>query len=114
MKSITIYDVFELNRVLHNILKQQTSYPIRIAFTIHTLVKWLDDTESFIMDRIHMLFGNINNMTEDPSYSMFLSAQIPFIETDLSVEDLLNTEGDVIVDIEDVEILKKMLHKSED
>ena len=56
-KIITIYDVFELNRVLHSLLEQQSSYKIQTAFKIHSLIKWLDETEGFIFERMSMIFG---------------------------------------------------------
>ena len=54
--NVSIFEVFELNRVLHKLLEQQSSYNIQIAFKIHTLIKWLDETEKFIFEQYSSLF----------------------------------------------------------
>lgn len=113
--NITIYEVFELNRVLHSLIKQQKSYDIKIAFKIHELVKWLDDTERFLIERMHLIFGddiNINDNNE--AYQAFLISQLPLTETDLKLIDLLNSEEIVKIDVGDVGILEKFLSKTED
>lgn len=106
---ITIYEVFELNRVLHSLLEQQSSYNIKTAFKIHTLLKWLDDTEKFIFERMNALSIDL----EDETQKAFLLTQIPFVETTLKCSDLLDTIGEVKLDVNDVEILEKMLDKTE-
>lgn len=111
--NITIYDVFELNRVLHILLKQQSSYSIQTSFKIYSLIKWLDDTEKFVFDRMKLVFGKNGANADNPLYMAFLSSQIPFTETTLSVNDLLTTEEDVKLEVKDVEVLNKMLNKTE-
>ena len=110
---ISIFDVFELNRVLHNLIHQQSSYNIQTAFKIHSLIKWLDDTETFIFERMSMMFGTNSIDMENPIHTAFLSSQIPFVETSLTTNDLLNTGGCVKMDVNDVGILEKMLDKTE-
>jgi hypothetical protein len=112
--NITIYEVFELNRILHSLLEQQSSYNIQTAFKIHSLVKWLDETEKFLFNRMNMLFNEDETDVKNPLYVAFLNSQIPFVKTDLKVNDLLNTDGNVNLDIKDVEVLNKMLCKTED
>lgn len=112
--NITIYEVFELNRILHSLLEQQSSYNIQIAFKIHSLVKWLNETEEFLFNRMNMLFNEGETDVKNPLYTAFLKSQIPFVKTDLKVNDLLNTDGNVNLDIKDVEVLNKMLCETED
>lgn len=112
--NITIYDVFELNRVLHSIIEQQSHYAIGIAFKIHSLIKWLDDTETFVFERLNTIFGVNLFDANNPSHMAILNSQIPFIETSLTIDDLLDTNGVVDVDIKDISILEKLLHKTED
>lgn len=112
--NITIYEVFELNRILHSLLNQQSSYKIQTAFKIHSLIKWLDDTETFLFERMKMLFKEDETNVDNPLYVAFLHSQIPFIKIDLKVDDLLSTNGDVKLDVNDVEVLNKMLYKTED
>jgi hypothetical protein len=112
--NITIYEVFELNRILHSLLEQQSSYNIQTAFKIHSLVKWLDETEEFLFNRMNMLFNEDETDVKNPLYVAFLNSQIPFVKTDLKVNDLLNTDGNVNLDIKDVEVLNKMLCETED
>lgn len=112
--NITIYEVFELNRILHSLLSQQSSYNIQTAFKIHSLVKWLDETEEFLFDRMNMLFNEDETEVKNPLYVAFLNSQIPFVKTDLKVNDLLNTDGNVNLNIKDVEVLNKMLCETED
>lgn len=112
--NITIYEVFELNRILHSLLEQQSSYNIQTAFKIHSLVKWLDETEEFLFNRMNMLFNEDETEVKNPLYVAFLNSQIPFVKTDLKVNDLLNTDGNVNLDIKDVEVLNKMLCETED
>lgn len=112
--NITIYEVFELNRILHSLLEQQSSYNIQIAFKIHSLVKWLNETEEFLFNRMNMLFNEGETDVKNPFYTAFLNSQIPFVKTDLKVNDLLNTDGNVNLDIKDVEVLNKMLCETED
>lgn len=107
---ITIYEVFELNRILHSILEQQSSYNIKTAFKIHTLIKWLDDTEKFIFERMNAMSIDLKDETQ----KAFLLTQIPFIDTKLKCSDLLDTTGVVKLDVNDVEMLEKMLDKTED
>lgn len=110
---IYIYEVFELNRVLHLLLNQQKSYSIQTAFKLHSLIKWLDGTEEFIFDRLHMIFGEEYIDTQNPIYQAVLSSKIPFINCTLTTEELLDTNGEVKLNIEDVSILKKMIDKTE-
>lgn len=112
--NITIYEVFELNRILHSLLEQQSSYNIQTAFKIHSLVKWLDETEEFLFNRMNMLFNEDETEVKNPLYVAFLNSQLPFVKTDLKVNDLLNTDGNVNLDIKDVEVLNKMLCETED
>lgn len=112
--TITIYEVFELNRILHSLLEQQSSYNIQTAFKIHSLVKWLDETEEFLFNRMNMLFNEDETEVKNPLYVAFLNSQIPFVKTDLKVNDLLNTDGNVNLNIKDVEVLNKMLCETED
>lgn len=111
--NITIYEVFELNRILHTLIKQQASYNIQIAFKLHSLIKWLNETEKFIFERMNIVFEEDTMNTENPLYVAFLSSQIPMVETKLTVNDLLNTDGDVKLEIKDVEVLNKILGKTE-
>lgn len=111
--NISIFEVFELNRVLHKLLEQQSSYNIQIAFKIHTLIKWLDETETFIFERLKAVFGEVEIDMNNPLYAAFLSSQIPFVDTSLTVADLLETNDDVVVDVKDVDILEKMLYKTD-
>lgn len=111
--NITLYEVFELNRVMHCLLEQQSYYNIQTSFKIYSLIKWLDETESFVFDRINLLFGGDGIDIENPMHKALLNSQIPFIETSLSLEDLLNTTGNVKLEVNDVVILEKMLGKTE-
>lgn len=111
--NITIYDVFELNRILHSLLSQQSSYKIQTAFKLHSLIKWLDETEGFIIERMKMMFDEKSMNTDNPLYMAFLSSQLPFTQTDLTVDDLLTTECNVKLEVKDVEALNKMLSKAE-
>lgn len=111
---ITIYDVFVLNKVLHKLLEQQCSYNIQTAFKIYELIKWLDDTETFILERMHLIFGTTSINISNEIQSAFLSSKIPFIKTNLSMDDLLITDGDVKLEINDIEILAKILKKTEE
>jgi hypothetical protein len=111
--NVSIFEVFELNRVLHKLLEQQSSYNIQIAFKIHTLIKWLDETEKFIFERLKVVFGEVDIDMNNPLYSAFLSSQIPFVDTSLTVANLLETNDDVKLDIKDVAILEKMLYKTD-
>lgn len=111
--NITIYDVFELSRIMHSLLTQQSSYKIQTAFKLHSLIKWLDETEEFILKRMKMMFNEDSMNTNNPLYVAFLSSQLPFVQTDLNADDLLTTEGDVKLDVKDVEVLNKMLSKAE-
>ncbi len=111
--NISIFEVFELNRVLHKLIEQQSSYNIQIAFKIYSLIKWLDETEKFIFERLKVVFGDVDIDTDNPLYSAFLSSQISFVDTSLTVDDLLETNSDVKVDIKDVVILEKMLCKTD-
>jgi hypothetical protein len=111
--NITIYDVFELNRILHSLLAQQSSYKIQTAFKLHSLIKWLDETEEFVLERMKMMFDEESMNADNPLYVAFLSSQLPFVQTKLNVDDLLTTEGDVKLDVKDVEVLNKMLNKAE-
>lgn len=113
-KIITIYDVFELNRVLHFLLEQQSSYKIQTAFKIHSLIKWLDETEGFIFERMSMIFGTTQIDFENDALQSFLLSQIPFVKTSLKCCELLDTIGDVKLNVNDVNILEKMLDKTED
>ena len=112
-ETISIYEVFELNRVLHLLLEQQSSYNIQTAFKIHSLVKWLDETEGFVFSRISALFGSESIDIENPLHQAFLSSMIPFVETTLTTSDLLDTTNDVKIKVEDVDILEKILGKTE-
>lgn len=112
--TITIYDVFELNRVLHNILSQQSSYKIQTAFKIHSLIKWLDETEGFIFDRINTISDSTTIDINNPIHTAILSSQIPFVETTLTVNELLETNGEVKIEVNDAIILEKMLGKTGD
>ena len=114
MMNITIYEVFELNRILHSLLEQQTSYKIQIAFKIHSLIKWLDETETFLFERMKMLFKDDETNIDNPLYVAFLNSQIPFTKTDLKIDELLNTDGNVKLAVNDVGVLNKMLWKTED
>lgn len=115
MRTITIYEVFELNRVLHKLLEQQISYQIQTAFKIHNLIKWLDETEKFIIERMHLIFGDDFQCNEaNEVYQVFLSSPLPFIETDLTTQDLVKTDNNVTIDVKDAEILTKFLDKTED
>ena len=105
--NVSIFEVFELNRVLHKLLEQQSSYNIQIAFKIHTLIKW------FIFERLKAVFGEVDIDMNNPLYAAFLSSQIPFVDTSLTVDNLLETNSDVKVDIKDVVILEKMLCKTD-
>lgn len=111
--NITIHDVFELDKVLNSLLEQQTSYSIQTSFKLYKLVKWVGETEKFIFDRMSLLFGEDSLDTNNPTYIAFLSTQIPFVETDLTIQELIDTEGKVNLDVRDVEILDKMLNKTE-
>ena len=111
--SIKIYDVFELNRILRKLLEQQASYKIQTAFKLYNLIKWLDETEEFIFKRMKMVFGEERTDEQNPLYMAFLSSQMPFTETSLTIDELLDTENDVNVGLKDVEILEKMLPKAE-
>lgn len=111
--NITIYEVFELNRVLHQLILQQKSYKIQTAFKLHTLIKWLDDTEIFIFERLNVIFGKDEIDVENPQYKAFLLSPISFIGTDLTIEDIIETEGSVNINVEDVGILKKIIGKTE-
>ena len=112
--NITIYDVFELNRVLHLLISQQNSYKIQTAFKIHSLIKWLDETEKFVFERLNMVFGTDSIDIENPTHKMLLLSQLPFIDTTLTTNELLDTDGEVKLDVNDVGILEKMLSKTED
>lgn len=112
-KVITIYEVFELNRILRNILDQQSSYNIQTAFKIHSLIKWLDETERFSLERMKLIFGDTPIDVENDEHKAFLSSLLPFVSTTLSIEDLLNTEGNIEIEVDDVEILEKLLSKTE-
>ena len=111
---ITIYDAFVLNKVLHKLLEQQSSYCIQTAFKIYKLIKWLDETETFILERMHLMFGTTSIDTSNEIQTAFLSSRIPFIETNLSIDDLLITEGNINLEVNDIEILDKMLKKTEE
>lgn len=113
-KVISLFDVFELNRVLHKLLGQQSSYNIQTAFKIYNLIKWLDETEGFVFERINNVFGNDTIDLENPIHQALLSSQVPFCQTTLCVEELLKTDGEVKIEVTDVEILEKMLGKTED
>ena len=110
---ITIYDAFVLNKVLHKLLEQQSSYNIQAAFKIYKLIKWLDETETFILERMHLMFGTTSIDTSNEIQTAFLSSKIPFTDTNLSMEELLITEGNVKLKVSDIEILDKMLKKTE-
>lgn len=112
-KSIIIYDVFELNRVLQLLLTQQSSYNIQTSFKIHSLIKWLNETEEFVFDRIRTVFGDSTINIENPLHQALLSSSVPFVETTLTISELLQTEGEVKLNVEDVSILEKMLLKTE-
>ena len=45
---------------------------------------------------------------------MLLLSQLPFIGTTLTTDELLDTDGEVKLDVNDVGILEKMLSKTED
>lgn len=110
---ITIYDTFVLNKVLHKLLEQQPSYTIQTAFKIYKIIKWLDETETFILERMHLMFGTTSIDTSNEIQGAFLLSRIPFTNTNLSMEELLITEGCVKLDVNDIEILDKMLKKTE-
>lgn len=111
--TISVYEVFELNKVLHSLIAQQSSYDIRTAFKIHSLIKWLDDTEGFIFDRMNEVFGTSTIDIENPLHMALLSSEIPFINTDLTVNDLINSDGNIKLDVNSVGILDKLLGKTE-
>lgn len=111
--TITIYEIFELNRVLHSLISQQSSYTIQTAFKIHTLIKWLDETEQFIIERMHIVFGTDVIDSDNPLYLAFLSSQIPFTDSSLTIKELLETTDDVKISVNDVEILEKIFDKAE-
>lgn len=110
---ITIYDAFSLNRVLHNLMEQQKSYKIQTAFKIHSLIKWLDETERFIFERMNVVLGTTDIDNNNHMQMAFLSSKIPFTETTLTLDELMSTDGDVNLSVGDIEILDKMLCKSE-
>lgn len=111
--TITIYEAFDLNRVLHSLLSQQSSYNIQISFKIYSLIKWLDDVESFVFGRIRTVTNCESIDIDNPIHNAILSSPIEFVGTSLTISDLLNTEGDVKLNVNDVEILEKMIGKTE-
>lgn len=113
-RNITIYDVFELNRVMRILLSQQSSYNIQTSFKIHSLIKWLNETEGFVFDRIHTVFDDDTIDIENPLHQALFSSTVPFVETTLTTSELLQTDDEVKLDVNDVEILEKMLDKTED
>lgn len=112
--NISIYDVFELNRVLHVILRQQSSYNIKTAYSIYKLTKWLDETEDFLIARMKSVLGTETIDPENQIHAAFLLTVIPMFETDLTIEMILGAEGNVSVDVGDIAILEKILPKTQE
>lgn len=111
---ITIYDAFVLNKVLHKLIEQQISYNIQTAFKIYNLIKWLDETERFVFERMNLIFGTTSIDASNDIQAAFLSSRIPFVETNLTMDELLKTNGEVKLEVNDIEILDKMLKKTEE
>lgn len=111
--NITIYEVFELNRILHRLIEQQKSYEIRTAFKLYKIVKWLDGTENFVLERMKMVFGDDKIDTDNSAHMAFLGSQIPFMETSLTLDELMGTMGAVNIEVSDFEILEKIFPKTE-
>lgn len=114
MLEITIYDAFVLNKVLHKLIEQQSSYNIQTAFKIYNLIKWLDETERFVFERMNLIFGTTSIDASNSMQAAFLSSMIPFTETNLTIDELLKTDGEVKLEVNDIEILDKMLKKTEE
>lgn len=109
---MTIYDAFELNRILHKLFSQQSVYEIKTAFKIHSLIKWLNDVETFVFERICAIFGKTQIIDwNDSMYEPILMSKIKFIRTDLTIEELLQTNGKALIDVKDVDILEKFINK---
>lgn len=111
--NITIFEVFELNKILHSLSEQQLSYDIKIAFKIHKLIKWLDETETFIFERMRLMFSEDTMNGDNPLYVAFLSAKIPLVETTLTINELITPNEGVSIGIKEMELLGKILGKTE-
>ena len=111
--TISVYEVFELNKALHSLLAQQSSYDIKTAFKIYSLIKWLDDTEGFIFDRMNEVLGTSTIDVKNPLHTALLASEIPFVDTTLTTDELINAGGNIKMDVNSIGVLDKLLNKTE-
>ena len=111
-----VYEIFNILSALEKLIKQQTEYPISVAYKLYQLYLELSQIESFIFERIEIVTGkNINaigiNDKEYEIYQAILNSDIDITKfTKISIDDIMNDSAKLT--IKDISFLINFINKA--
>ena len=92
---LKVYEIFNISEVLDKLIAQQLEYNVNIAYKIYQISLKLNEAQSYVLSRLHMVLGDDANLTElNPQQKILYDA---VIQSEVDIEDLPElTMGDVV------------------
>lgn len=115
---LKVYEIFNISEVLDKLIAQQLEYNVNIAYKIYQISQKLNEVQSYILSRLHMVLGDDANLTElQPQQKILYDA---VIQSEVDIEDLPELTIEQVVDsvnaklsVSDIAILQTILKKVE-
>lgn len=112
------YNLFVISEVVDKLVAQQLEYSVGVAYKIYLLSNKLNDTQKYVLSRLHAVFGDdfrIDNLTpqQEEIYGAVMDSDIELVDLpDLTIEEVISS-ADVKLSVSDMAILQIVLKKVE-
>lgn len=115
---ILVSEIFELNKIIDKLYTQRAEYNLSLGLNIYDTMKKLNEVETYIFQRLKAAIPNENKLNgseklTDDEEVLYYSIMLQEIELDIpqiDITDIMKNEK-VVLDINDIGLLKKILKK---